>query len=170
MSDSKPSVLQPWVSSISMMQQTVLLTALRGPDGIRKDHPIKPVLRWYRRCVLYSAFERKIMEDPWSGGGGSFTGPLDSSVGLGELQNNYLRVVDEMPLHFHTHFMHAIEILGYKHPKETIRNYWASFYIELCKGLHLRPELESEMDLRLGDNFQEWKVRDAVHGQGVMEA
>ena len=32
------NVLQDWVSDLPMMQQTVLLTAVRGPDGLPKYH------------------------------------------------------------------------------------------------------------------------------------
>jgi hypothetical protein len=35
------SVIQPWVSEIPFMQQTVLLTAIRGSDGCPKRHPSK---------------------------------------------------------------------------------------------------------------------------------
>ena len=77
------TVLQPWVSTLTMMQQTVLLTAVRGPDGVPKYGPTKMLLRWYRRCIVLSAMDRAILIDPLCDGGGSFTGP---SVSLIELQ------------------------------------------------------------------------------------
>ena len=43
-------VLQPWVLNLTYMQQSVLITSVRGPDGIRKDHVAKLLLRWLRRC------------------------------------------------------------------------------------------------------------------------
>lgn len=67
------SVFQPWVEKLTFMQQSVLITAVRGPDGIPKDHIVKVLLRWYRRCILYSAFGHKIITDPYTKGGGSFT-------------------------------------------------------------------------------------------------
>src|SRR5262245_28467293 len=48
------AVLQDWVQERPFMQQTVLLTAIRGPDGIAKYSSVKLLLRWYRRCVLLS--------------------------------------------------------------------------------------------------------------------
>ena len=45
------TVLQPWVSGLTFMQQTVLLTAIRGPDGVPKYGPTKMLLRWFRRCI-----------------------------------------------------------------------------------------------------------------------
>ena len=58
------SVTQPWVWSLTFMQQSVLLTAIRGPDGLPKDHITKVLLRWYRRCVLRFAFQGTIFTDP----------------------------------------------------------------------------------------------------------
>lgn len=72
---SRGSVLQDWVQGLPMMQQTVLLTAVRGPDGLPKYHATKWVLRWYRRCILLSAMDGRVLADPVEPNGGSFTGP-----------------------------------------------------------------------------------------------
>lgn len=69
-------VQQEWVLEIPFMQQSVLFAAVRAPDGLRKDHPTKVLLRWYRRCVLLSAFDRRALTCPFEEGGGSFTGPF----------------------------------------------------------------------------------------------
>lgn len=69
-------VQQEWVLEIPFMQQSVLFAAVRAPDGLRKDHPTKVLLRWYRRCVLLSAFDRRALTCPFEDGGGSFTGPF----------------------------------------------------------------------------------------------
>lgn len=76
------TVLQPWVSGLSLMQQTVLLTAIRGPDGVPKYGPTKMLLRWYRRCTLFSAMDQAVLIDPLCEGGGSFTGPSISLLTL----------------------------------------------------------------------------------------
>ena len=78
------TVLQPWVATLTLMQQTVLLTAIRGPDGLPKYGPTKQLLRWYRRCILLSAMDQRVLTDPLQSGGGSFTGP---SIDLSVLQN-----------------------------------------------------------------------------------
>ena len=59
------SVLQDWVMNLTFMQQSVLLTSLRAPDGIRKDHPVKVLCRWLRRCILISAFDKRPLLDPY---------------------------------------------------------------------------------------------------------
>jgi hypothetical protein len=71
----KRSVLQDWVQGLTMMQQTVLLTAIRGPDGTPKYGSVKMLLRWFRRCVLLSAIDGKVLDNPCDSNGGSFTGP-----------------------------------------------------------------------------------------------
>ena len=73
-------VLQDWVMTLSLMQQSVLLSAIRGPDGVEKNSPVKNICKWYRRCVLYSAFSNTVLTDPFSPGGGSFTGPVNSPI------------------------------------------------------------------------------------------
>lgn len=155
-------VMQPWTHSITSMMQSVLITAVRGPDGLHKEHPAKLVLRWYRRCILMSAFEGRVLSDPHESGGGSFTGPLPDGKTPEECANDYLRCVDEVPHHFHMHLMHAAEIVGYKHPDPSTRTYWRWFYETAVMDAHLYPEPEAEMDKRLGDDPHAWRAREAV--------
>jgi hypothetical protein len=158
------SVLQDWVHELTFMQQSVLIAAVRGPDGIRKDHPVKVLCRWLRRSFLISAFNRCALLDPYEQGGGSFTGPCrnDEVEGLAHALELYLRSVDEIPHHFHLHFMHAAEILGYKHPVIGIKHWWHTCYLKLVNDAHLYPETEEEMDKRLGDYEEHWRAREEV--------
>lgn len=156
------SVLQPWVERISFMQQSVLLTAVRGPDGIHKDHIAKVLLRWYRRCILFTAFDGAIYATPDQPGGGSFTGPIPPGMTLDDALDQYLRCVDELPHHYQLHFMHAAEIIGYKHPDPDIRAWWNKCYLRLVNDAHLYPESEALMDRRLGDNERQWREREEV--------
>lgn len=161
------SVIQAWVSGLSMMQQTVLLTAIRGPDGLPKYGAIKMLLRWYRRCVLLSAMDGRVLSNPIDNNGGSFTGPslqgdddLDCWADrMQEHVNQYLRDLDAIPHHFQMHFMHAVEILGYKHPKLEIRMFWNGVYLRLVHDMHVWPETEAQLDGRLGDSREGWLQR-----------
>lgn len=167
------SVVQDWLTGIPMMQQTVLLCALRGPDGISKYGAAKLLLRWLRRCVLLSAIEGRVLTNPYDKSGGSFTGPsirqLNSDDEEGFLApwgehmmvhvNEYLRQLDGLPHHFHMHFMHAAEILGYKHPEGEVRTWWNCVYKRFVIDLHLHEESEAELDSRLGDNRAGWLAR-----------
>lgn len=167
------SVIQDWVTDLPMMQQTVLLTAVRGPDGLPKYHPTKYLLRWYRRCILLSALDGKVLVDPIEPNGGSFTGPSidfknparvtgDWQAPMHDRVTDYLRALDEVPHHFQLHLMHAIEILGFKHPDEAIRDWWNGVYCRLVHDMHLWPETEQQLDDRLGDSRAGWLARGDV--------
>jgi hypothetical protein len=158
-------VTQAWTHRLSMMQQSVLLTAVRGPDGLPKYGPVKMLLRWYRRCVLLSAMDRAVLKDPICEGGGSFTGP---SIGfhvdgwedvMDTIVGRYMRELDAVPHHFQMHLMHAVQILGYKHPEPLIRGWWLGVYTRLVEDMHLRPESETDLDRRLGDSREQWLER-----------
>lgn len=156
------------------MQQTVLLTAIRGPDGLPKYGCVKMLLRWYRRCVLLSAMDGKVLENPYDNNGGSFTGPSidlsdvaasgaedpdDWEAAMNKIVDAYLRELDAIPHHFQMHFMHAVEILGYKHPVIKTRDWWYQVYQRLVSDMHLHAESADEMDSRLGDNRSGWLRR-----------
>lgn len=160
-------VTQKWTHELPMMQQTVLLTAIRGPDNINKYGPTKYLLRWYRRCILLSAMDGRVLEDPVEQNGGSFTGPSLSDCDsidewedrMQEHVNAYLQQLDSLPHHFQMHFMHAVEIVGYKHPDHRISMFWRQVYLRLVNDLHLHPESREEMDSRLGDSRSGWLKR-----------
>lgn len=164
----KGPVTQTWTHGISFMQQTVLLTAVRGPDGIAKYHPCKFLLRWLRRCVLISALDGRALSTPYAFGGGSFTGPSYEATSLDHnwqphmdmIVDEYLQALDELPHHFHLHFMHAAQILGYKHPDATAAAWWLKTYHRLVHDMHLWPETEDQMDQRLGDDRGGWLARN----------
>lgn len=185
------SVVQRWANRLPFMQQSVLLTAVRGPDGLPKYHPSKYLLRWYRRCLLLSAMDGRVLTDPAELNGGSFTGPSVESApnpaeahhyrawgmlrdgshhlpaGVGDWRDTwmeamddwvtaYIRALDEVSHHFQLHFIHAVEIMGYKHDDDLIRAWWHGVYLRLVKDMHLRPEPEADLDERLSDNRDNW--------------
>jgi hypothetical protein len=171
---------QDWVHGVSIMQQSVLLSAIRGCDGMPKFHKHKALVKWYRRCVLISAFDGVALTDPFAPGGGSFTGPIADlrawrDAGphpvteydhrcslLQKATDDFMDSRDELPAHYRDHFMHAAEVVGYKHPDPTIREFWFDVYERLVHALHVWPETEAQMDARLGDNFAGWKARGDV--------
>lgn len=175
------TVLQDWVTELPFMQQTVLISAVRGPDGMRKEHPIKVLLRWYRRCVLISAFDKKALTDPYHPGGGDFTGPYTEEVArkigtwihamnnpgepvvwdregsFGKVKSVYFDHVDELPYHFHHHFMAAIQIIGFHHPDLNVQLWWRRMHNIYCNKIHVTPETKESMMERLSDDKDKWK-------------
>lgn len=170
------SATQKWTHELSVMQQSVLLAAIRGPDGIKKDHVAKLMLRWYRRCILMLAFEGIACWEPWDPTeprGGSFTGPSIRYAGvinwgsqMDGVVSEYLKHVDEIPHHFQLHFMHAAEILGYTHPDHRVRTWWHNTYLRLVNDMHLFPESREQMMERLGDTEEGWRAREEVTARG----
>lgn len=191
------SVTQEWTYDLTFMMQSVLITAIRGPDGIHKNHVSKKLIRWLRRCVVLSAFDRTVLPLPYDVGerkGGSFTGPsldyfkggqggsvdvisFDAGRVFGactQLEPNrwpelmhlvldeYMLTLDELPHHFQLHFMHAAEIIGYRHPNDAIRKWWNEAYNRLANDMHLSPESHTEMSRRLGDHEPSWRAKEEV--------
>lgn len=166
-------VLQEWVDNLPVMQQTVLLTAIRGPDGLAKYSEVKLLLRWFRRCILVSALDNTVLTNPHDQRGGSFTGPSLPNKHYSQhltlwaepmdcVVTGYVKALDAIPLHFHCHFIHAVEILGYKHPDNHIKSWWYNTYVRLVSLFHLNPETEEEMDYRLGDSRDQWESKSDV--------
>ena len=47
------SVQPTWCTMLPLQQQSVLFLASRGPDGVAKVHPCKPVIIAYRATVFF---------------------------------------------------------------------------------------------------------------------
>lgn len=166
------SVLEEWVMKLPLMQQSVLCSALRGPDGFPKNCDAKYLLRYLRGVILVPARPEFIAEgrddvfmikqDRYYNtrgpsvrvhkAGEVFMSPFMQACGA------YLSDLDPYPLHFITHLAHAAEIVGYRMPifpdeedrlGQTIRWQWNWFYAETCRALHMKPEQLDELDERL---------------------
>lgn len=163
----KGPVTQAWTHTLTFMQQTVLLTAVRGPDGIPKYGAAKMLLRWYRRCILVSSLDGCVLDNPWDARGGSFMGPSydplehggDWPRPMNRILGMYLKELDGIPHHFQLHLLHSFEIVGYKHPDPAIRDWFNVAYQRLVHDMHLWPETEDQLDRRLGDSRAQWLER-----------
>jgi hypothetical protein len=194
----KKSVVQDWVSELPLMQQTVLLSAIRNTDMKYDRNMItKHLMKWYRRCVLLSAFEGKVISDPFESGGGSFTGGLnrkqldlslhileqsfpsacvkfyDGKKGgilspetqqmkhglLMEFFDAFIEEIEFLPMHFFTHFLDAIKILGYKHPNEEIRRQWDILHTKIAVFTNFVKESPHSLDHRFNDSEDDWYER-----------
>lgn len=178
------STIQSWVSNLPKMQQSCLLSATRGCDGLAKGHRAKRVVRFFRRTIFISAFEGIALTDPFHPGGGDFTGPiaeirhegslwtsyLDDGSNktfdnehdarcdtLAKVADDFLKSRDDLHQHYYEHMMHAFEIIGYKHPDDAIRDYFLALYIRIVRAKHLYPEKELQLDERLGDDPVGWQ-------------
>jgi len=151
------SVQPEWCRVLSVQQQSVLLLAARGPDGIAKRHPCKPIHMAYRGSVLVAAkYGRPLV---WGERADSFMS-LDR-IANRELWESDVDLFfahhDALAHHYVKHLMHGVQILGYKHPDVRFRERWNALYLRMVEAMHLEPENEGSMDKRLGDwDRQHW--------------
>lgn len=138
-----PTVVREWLSRCcTFKQQTVLITALRGCDGLPREDVSKHLTRELRRAVLLAADTT---------GASEF---MLHVVSEDDVQS-FVGDLDQYPMHWLMHFTHAAEVIAYKHPDAGMRGKWLGLYYRIVAGLHLRPETEEEMDERLADNQPE---------------
>ena len=134
-------VVDEWIEVCTLKQQTVLLSALRGCDGKSKEDYSKPFTRKLRSVILKNAGGKQVK--------GKF---MADFVGDEELIN-FISNLDHYPMHWLMHFLHAVEIIGYKHPVSSIRKFWFNLYYEIVNALHLSIESEEALDMRLKDEI-----------------
>lgn len=145
-------ILQEWVAGLGLRHQGVLLSAVRGCDTAAKQDPSKLLARCLRAAILRAHC-----------GDAARAKTFIEQVGGDELwlrMAAFLRSADQYPHHYVMHLVHAAEVVGYKHPDEDVAFYWRTFYFAACRGLHVTPETEAELDARLDADEE-----DFAHGQ-----
>ncbi len=125
-----------WLFVLPWKMQTVVNQGLRAPDT-HMCPKVKIVCRWMRSVVLNNADDDH-----------SF---MCRKKGL----PTFLDLTNELnycSMHFATHLLYALEIIGYKHPNQEIRDIAFGYYSNVVEGVyHFNPETEKELDVRLAD-------------------
>ncbi len=128
-------VLLDWMGSLTWKQQSVILSALRGPDNLYSPN-IKKITKWLRIVTQNNA-------------------DLSSSYMMQEKLPSIELIEREFEfttIHYTNHFLQALEIIGYKHPNKNISNISKKYYTGLViNALNLNPETESQLEKRLKD-------------------
>jgi hypothetical protein len=150
------SVMPEWMMDLPLQQQSVLMLAARGPDGIAKSHPCKDVQRAYRATVLMAGRYGRMLELDEDGDTFMSLASLRSRVIWEMVVRHFFHEVDSLPHHFVMHLLHGAQILGYKHPDEKLRRPWRWFYLLGVEDMHMTHESEDVMDRRLSD----WDRKD----------
>lgn len=130
------SVTRDWVNGLSYKQQTTLFCALRGCDGVAKDDNTKAVVRELRGIILKNA-----------DGGHAFMEEKNNRKAIWKLAAN----MDQYPMHYIMHLVHAMEIIGYFHPDDETSAYWRKAYYHFISKMHVNPETKEENRSRLQD-------------------
>lgn len=131
----KGLVLLEWMSELGWKQQSVILSALRGPDNHHSPN-IKKLSRWIRSITQNNA-------DPDH----SYMKSLDLPS-LKEFEDEFYFE----STHYSLHLLFALEIIGFKHPDQETAKIAMDYYLALVEDVyHLKPESLAELDNRLKD-------------------
>jgi len=152
-------VFQDWMFALNLQQQSVLVLALRGPDGIEKHHPCKTLVKHYRASVLKNAVYGRAMKVGEHEERDSFQSlqHINDLNAWNSVVRKFFDSVDGLPHHYCMHLLHGAQIVGFKHPEAVFRDRWSMFYYLGCEDLHMIPEMEDQMDRRLSDwNHRYW--------------
>src|SRR4051812_45559306 len=116
------SVLRDWVMELPLREQGTLLTAVRGCDLTPKlplDSNARKLICCLRYRFLNPADEREVDAEP-----GTFMSRQDPpDFKFSELGH--------LPWHWLSHVMHAIEVVGYRHPDMRERRVWGTIYYRM---------------------------------------
>jgi hypothetical protein len=157
-------VFQDWLFGLTMQQQSVLVLACRGPDGIAKFNPCKQIVARYRATVLKAAYLGRPMRVD-EGDDTTFMtliGFSDSGQ-WAAIVREFFDHVDSLPHHYYLHLAHGAQIAGYKHPEHIFRQRWREFYFRCCDDMHMHPETEADLDARLSDwGRRHWDLPQAA--------
>lgn len=132
------SVLQDWVIKLPLRMQGVLLTAVRGCDGVPKEDAAKPLVRMYRGHILNAAVKKP----------SSFINYVKSHEAYSRMQA-VLGNHDHYPMHWLLHIFQAAKIVDYYHPEAQVREQWGFFHRKMCYRLHMNPETKEQIWARL---------------------
>lgn len=132
------SVLQKWIQSLTLKQQTVLIEVIRGPDFANLLN-LKRLIRWIRSIVLNNA-------DPGRSFMKGYTPP----------KSDLKKEFDFCTVHLASHLLYSLEVIAYKHPDPKVSDIAMDYYTYFVESiLHCRIEEEEPFDFRLRDKIQE---------------
>jgi len=66
-----------------------------------------------------------------------------------DLMPDLFKSIDELNLHYAMHWLHAVEVMAFKHRSQERRDLWNILYLNFVRKLHLTPETPEELDARL---------------------
>jgi hypothetical protein len=137
----KTGIVQDWAANLGLRHQGVLVSAVRGCDNVPRDDASKYIVRVYRGILLKSHCGdiKKAA---------SFMIPFEPKW-WDSYKMEFLSSIDHYPNHWILHFMHACEIVGYKHSDGPVRVAFHQLYKRLVSKFHLYPETEMQLDYRL---------------------
>lgn len=137
----KKSVLQDWVMELPLREQGTLLTVIRGCDLVPKmplDSPERKLTGWLRWAIMNPADPREV------GIKGAFFQDKFPKFKPSEFGH--------YPLHWVMHVVHALEVIGYRHPNFKTATIAHNAYKNFVHSFHLNCESSHDMILRLSED------------------
>ena len=142
------SVLQDWVMELPLREQGTLCTCVRGCD-------LEPKI-WVSTGVAYSPGRRLTAFIRWA-----FMNPADEREPDSQEGAFMMSTPPDpfkpsefghLPQHWYSHAMHALEIIAYRHPVDTVAKQAVFMYLKMVHDLYLEPENKNRMITRLSED------------------
>jgi hypothetical protein len=127
---------------LPLREQGTLLTVIRGCDVVPKeplDSSARRLTAWLRFAIMVAADPREVDFEP-----GAFMVSLSPAFKPSEFGH--------LPQHWVAHVMHALEVIGYRHPDPNFSGPAWVAYRAFVRGLHLEPESRERMIERLSED------------------
>lgn len=142
------SVLQDWVMELPLREQGTLLTCVRGCDVEPKT--------WTRTGVAYSPGRRLTAFIRWCFMVPADPREVDSQEGAFMMSSPPSPFkpseFGHLPQHWYSHAMHALEVIGYRHPVYNVRDVAMRMYQDMVYNMHLAIEPKDHMIERLSED------------------
>lgn len=142
------SVLQEWVMKLPLREQGTLMTAVRGCDFEAKQwsstgvsySPGRRLTAFIRWCFMVPADPREVDSQEGAFMMSTPPDPFKASE------------FGHLPEHWYAHVMHALEVIGYRHPDPVVAQGAEMLYRKMVYNLHLEPETKDQMTIRLSED------------------
>jgi hypothetical protein len=131
------TVLQPWVASVGLKMQSILLSGLRAPDA--KTDAVKKCVRWMRsRCQIDADPQKQ-----------SYMQKIEMTQ---PLIDQAMDELEYLPCHYVHHFADAFAVMGFFHPEDE-ESFWAAriHFLVAEELFHFKPETYEEFTQRHKD-------------------
>ena len=149
--NERRSVLQDWVTQLPLREQGTLLTAVRGCDDEPKTwtargvaySPGRRLTAFIRSCFMVPADAREVD----AAEGAFFQSRPPEPFKPSEFGH--------LPQHWYAHAMHALEVIGYRHPDQAPGGVGTTaflLYSMMVHNLHLNIETPQEFACRLSED------------------
>lgn len=168
------SVLKDWVMRLGLRHQGVLLTSVRGCDTAPKEDASKALARCFRAEILNAhcgdnkksrSFIEYVDTEELGRRMEAFRKNCDHyphhwvmhffhavQILAYKMPDDAAIVLPELPRRRSDLSSSEMVVPRWNESKNTINRweYWLSLYNAMCRSLHVQPETEADMDIRLG--------------------